>query len=252
VPNTIGTLNEKPLHAALKQWYVQPDDLLEVPVDGFTVDIVRGGLLVEVQTRNLSAIRRKLTKLLERHSVRLVYPIALERWIMRQSKNGRRVLGRRKSPKRGVVESLFEEFVSIAPLLAHPGFSLHVVLIQEEQVRRLDRTRNWQQKGWGTHERRLLQVVDQRLFETPQDMLELIPTSLPEPFTTADLSIAIGQPVWLAQKMAYCLRTMGAITAAGKRSRGILYVRAYGSSSVQFSSGGHPPGKPVADDRVGH
>jgi len=228
VPNTIGTLNEKSLHAALKQWYAQPDDLIEVSVDGFTVDIVRGDLLVEIQTRNLSAIKRKLTTLVERHPVRLVYPIAQDKWIVRQSKNGRRVLrfARRKSPKRGTVELVFEELVSLPQLLAHPNFTLQVVLIQEEEVRRYDGTRNWRRKGWVTHERRLLQVVGHRLFETPQDMLALIPATLPEPFTTTDLAKATSQPLWLAQKMAYCLREMGAITVVGKRGRGILYVRA--------------------------
>jgi len=239
LPNAIGTLNEKPLHAALKQWYVRPDDLTEVPVDGFTIDIVRGDLLVEIQTCNLSGIRHKLTKLLEQYAVRLVYPIAQERWITRESKDGRRVLGRRKSPKRGAFESLFVEFVSIAPLLAHPKFSLQVVLIQEEETRRLDRTRNWRKKGWGTHERRLLQVVDQWLFESPQDLLERIPTAVPELFTTADLAEAIGQPVWLAQKMAYCLRTMGAITVAGKRGRHILYEK-----------GGRPTRLPIFREKL--
>ena len=115
MPNTIGTLNEKPLHAALKKWYAQPRDLIEVPVDGFTVDIVRGDLLIEIQTANLWSIKRKLTKLLEQHPVRLVYPITQERWIVRQSRKGRRVLGRRKSPKRGAFESFFEEFVTACP-----------------------------------------------------------------------------------------------------------------------------------------
>jgi hypothetical protein len=136
------------------------------------------------------------------------------------------VLGRRKSPKRGTVELIFEELVSIPKLLAHPNFSLQVVLIQEEEVRHYDGMRNWRQKGWVTHERRLLQVVGQRLFETPKDMLALIPTTLPEPFTTTDLAEVTGQLLWLAQKMAYCLREMGAITVVGKRGRGMLYVRA--------------------------
>ena len=226
MPNTIGTLNEGSLHAALKQWYAQPDDLIEVSVDGFTVDIVRDDLLIEIQTRNLSAIKRKLTTLVEEHPVRLVYPIAQDKWIVRQSKSGRRVLGRRKSPRRGTVELVFEELVSIPQLLAHPNFSLQVVLIQEEEIRRYDGTRNSRRKGWVTHERQLLQVVGQRLFETPQDMLALVPTALNEPFTTADLAEATGQPLWLAQKMVYCLRAMGAITVVGKRGRGILYVRA--------------------------
>ncbi len=225
MPNIIGTLNEKPLHAALKQWYAQADDLIEVSVDGFTVDIVRGDLLIEIQTRNLSAIKRKLLALVEHHPVRLVYPIAQDRWIVRQSKNGKSVLGRRKSPKRGSVEFVFEELVSIPQLLAHPNFSLQVLLIQEEEIRRYDGAHNWRRKGWGTHERRLLQVVEQRLFETPQDMLAIIPSTLKEPFTTTDLAQATRHPLRLAQKMAYCLRAMGAVTAVGKRGRGILYAR---------------------------
>jgi hypothetical protein len=225
VANSIGTLNEKPLHASLKQWCARPGDLMEVPVDGFTVDIVRGDLLIEIQTANLWSIKRKLAKLSKQHSVRLIYPIAREKWIVRQSKNGRRVLGRRKSPKRGTVEFLFEELVSVAELFTRPSFSLQILLIQEEQVRHPDKTRNWRRKGWGTHERRLLQVVDQRLFVTPEDMLALVPETLSEPFTSTDLAEVTGLPLWLAQKMTYCLRIMGAIMASGKRGRSILYVR---------------------------
>ena len=88
MPYGIGTLNEKPLHAALKQWYAQPEDLIEVPVDGFTVDIVRGDLLIEIQTRNLSTIRHKLTTLAAQHRLRLVYPIAREKWIVRLLPSG--------------------------------------------------------------------------------------------------------------------------------------------------------------------
>ena len=224
--NHIGTLNEKPLHAALKQWYTQAGDLTEVSVDRFTVDVVRGDLLIEIQTRNLSAIKRKLTALTERHPVRLVYPIAQDKWIVRLSKNGKTVLGRRNSPKRGTLELAFEELVSLPQLLAHPNFSLEVLLIQEEEARRYDGTRNWRRKGWVTHERRLLQVVDRRLFETPADMRALIPMSLVEPFTTTQLAEAKDQPLWLAQKMAYCLREMGAIAIVGKHGRHVLYARA--------------------------
>ena len=49
---------------------------------------------------------------------------------------------------------------------------------------------------------------------------------MPNGFTTAQLAEAKDQPLWLAQKMAYCLREMGAITAVGKHVRGILYIRA--------------------------
>ena len=37
----IGLLNEKPLHASLKQWYARPGDRFEVPVDGYVIDLSR-------------------------------------------------------------------------------------------------------------------------------------------------------------------------------------------------------------------
>jgi len=74
---------EKNVHAALKAWYARPGDELEVEVDGFHIDIVRGQLLVEIQTSNFSSQRRKLEILIERHPLRLVFPIALEKWITR-------------------------------------------------------------------------------------------------------------------------------------------------------------------------
>jgi hypothetical protein len=225
-PRTIGTLNEKPLHAALKRWYARPNDHLEVAVDGYVIDIVRGDLLVEIQTRNFASIKQKLIDLAAHYPVRLVYPIASEKWIVRLEKDGHRSLGRRKSPKRGNLLEVFAELVSFPQLLSRPNFSLHVLLIQEEEVRRFDGRRGWRRRGWVTHQRRLLKVVDQRLFEAPADLLTLVPPSLDEPFTTSELAAAITRPRWLAQKMAYCLRKMGAIAPSGKRGNSILYTRA--------------------------
>jgi hypothetical protein len=219
----IGTLNENPLHAALKAWYARPDDQIEVPVDGFIIDIVRGELLVEIQTRNFSSIKRKIATLTAHHPVRLVYPIAREKWIVKLKGEGPGRLSRRKSPKRGAFEHVFAELVRFPELLPHPNFSLEVLLIQEEEDRRYDGKRGWRRKGWVTHERRLLEVVGGRLFETAEDMGSLIPAELAEPFTTANLAAAIGKPRWLAQKMAYCLREMGTIAAVGKRGNAILY-----------------------------
>jgi hypothetical protein len=71
----IGLINEKPLHASLKQWYARPGDRFEVPVDGFVIDIVRDDLLIEIQTRNFASINSKLCKLTRSYEVRLVYPV---------------------------------------------------------------------------------------------------------------------------------------------------------------------------------
>jgi hypothetical protein len=225
-----STINEKHLHAQLKAWYARPDDRVEVPVDGYVIDIVRSDLLIEIQTTSFASIKGKLDQLSAHHPVRLVYPIARERWIVKQHKDGTKTQKRRKSPKRGSWEEVFVELVSFPHLLARPSFSLELLLIQEEQIRRFDGRRAWRRRGWTIHERRLLKVVDHKLFRTPQDVGALLPANLENPFTTAELARALRKPRWLAQKMAYCLREMGTITPVGKRRNAILYTSSSGKN----------------------
>ena len=162
------------------------------------------------------------------HPVRLVYPIPREKWITKLADDGTNQLSRRKSPKRGALEHVFEELVSLPKLLMNPNFSIELLLIQEEEVRRYEGTHGWRRRGWVTHERRLLRVLERRTLQTPEDMYALIPSTLAEPFTTSDLAIAIAKPRRLAQKMVYCLRLMGCITPVGKRANAILYAQATG------------------------
>ncbi len=224
-PNHIGTLNENLLHAALKTWYAGPEAATEVRVDGYVIDIVQGNLLVEIQTRGFSQMKRKLAALTAEHAVRLVHPVAREKWIVKLPLVDGDPSSRRKSPKRGAVVDVFRELVSFPHLLAHPNFSLEVLLIQEEEVRRFDGRRGWRRKGWVTEGRRLLDVVERRLFEGPGDMAALLPDELADPFTTGDLSKALRCPRRLAQQMAYCLRAMGVITQVGKRGSAYLYTQ---------------------------
>jgi hypothetical protein len=221
--NRIGTLKENSLHADLKTWYSQPGDQMEIRIDGYVIDLVRGDLLVEVQTANFSAIKRKLVKLLETHPVRLVYPIASEKWILRIAADGTTVLGRRKSPKRGRISDIFVEFVRIPKLMQHPNFSLEVVFIHEEVVWREDGRGSWRRKRRSIADRRMLEVKSRIEFTQPDDFRPLLPADLPEIFTVRDLAKLSGQPRYLAGKMAYCLREMAVIELVGKRGRELAY-----------------------------
>jgi hypothetical protein len=219
----IGTMQERSLHAALKSWYAEPGDRLEQPVDGFIVDICRGELLIEIQTRNLASIKRKLAALTARHPVRLVYPIPQEKWVVRLAPDGLTVLSRRKSPKRGRPIQLFEELVSCPELAAHPNFALEVLLTREAEIRRevvgLRRSR----RGWLRYDRELLGVLSRLTFADPTDYHVFLPCGLADPFTARDLARALDEPCYLAQKVMYCLRKMGAVAVVGKKGNSILY-----------------------------
>jgi len=224
---SIGTMQEGSLHASLKAWYTLPGDLCEVTVDGYLVDIVRGELLIEIQTRNFSALKRKLKALVEHHRIRLVFPIPKEKWIGYEAADGQVPLRWRKSPRRGGIGDLFYELVSFPQLVRDPRFAIEILLIREEELRR--RTSHGSRKGWSIVDRRLLDVVGHATFQSPFDFLNLLPQTMRSPFTSHDLANALHLSHNLAQKMAYCLRGMGVIEVVGKRGKSLLYTASVSS-----------------------
>src|SRR4030095_11197391 len=74
-------------------------------------------------------------------------------------------------------------------------------------------------------ERRLLSVLERFLFDAPSDLWQLIPPTLPDPFETSHLALALGHPRWFAQKIASRLRESGVITAIEKKGNSLVYSR---------------------------
>ena len=233
----IGTLRETELHAALKRHYARPQDQLEVAVDGYVADIVRDDEVIEIQTHNFAALKPKLLQLVEQHPVRLVYPVAQAKWITRVKADRQTVLGRRKSPRHGALEDVFVELVSLPELIAHPRFTLEVVLIHEDEIR-CPRTSRPRRRGseWRVCNRRLLKVVDSVVFVAPDDFQCFIPADLTTPFTSHELAVALQRPDDFAHKMTYCLRKMGTLTVVGKRHRARLYALADAESSTTVTA----------------
>jgi hypothetical protein len=60
-------------------------------------------------------------------------------------------------------------------------------------------------------------------FRTAADLCRLLPPSLPRPFHTGHLAEGLGVERWIAQRMAYCLRHMGAVQSVGKLRGALLY-----------------------------
>jgi hypothetical protein len=219
----IGTLREGPLHASLKRWYRREGDGVEVPLDGYVIDLIRDHLLIEVQTRGFSSLKQKVTVLLDRgHRIRVVHPIARDKWTVKLHADGRE-LSRRRSPRHGVPSDIFAELVSIADLIAHPRLEIEVLMTSEEEYRCRTATRSWRRKGWSVVERRLIEVQESLRLGRPQDLFGLLPEDLPETFTTTDLTQRMSRPKRGAQQMAYCLRAVGVIVAVGKQGNAIEY-----------------------------
>jgi hypothetical protein len=217
----IGELREGPLHRALKDWLARPGDRLEVPFEGYVIDLVRAdGELVEVQTGGFAPLRSKLDALLDRHRVRIVHPVPAQRSIVRVDAAGE-VLSRRSSPLRPSATAIFDGLVSFPTLLSHPNLTVEVLLCAEDHVRAPAPTRG-RRFTRDPGERRLVEVLERVELRAPADLAALVP--LPElEFTTRELAAAMGAPLGLAQKAAHCLRALSVLEPAGRRGRAPLH-----------------------------
>ena len=225
VPPHIGTLNEGPLHQALKNLYLTRDANCEVPVDRFVADVVRGTTVYEIQTGSFSGLHRKLSTLLANHAVVLVHPIAAEKVIVKTTRDDVPAR-RRKSPKHGQLTDIVSELVYIPGVLDHPAFSVEVVLTREEELRVHDPRRVRRRGGWRVAERRLVEVIDRQRITGTTDLWQFTNGPIEGEFTTADLASAMQAPRYLAQKLAYVLREAGAIAQCGKQGNALVYQRA--------------------------
>ncbi len=217
-------MNEYSLHSALKNWYSLPGDQLEVRIKDYIVDISRGDLLIEIQTKNFSSIKKKLSHLVKNHKVRLVHPIPEKKWISKVNKY-REVISRRKSPKKGKLTDLFHELIRIPKLVGENNFSLEVLMIDEEEIRFDDGKGSWRRKGVSIIDRKLINVNSKTQFKNKNDYLRFLPANLDETFTNRKLSYSTGISIRTAQRITYCLRKSGVLKVVGRRGKKLRFKR---------------------------
>jgi hypothetical protein len=219
---------ETSLHKQLKEIYADGDASIETPLDNYRIDVISDGELIEIQHGSLSAIRDKVRRLLEEHRVLVVKPIVVNKQLIKQEKRGGRVVGRRRSPKRGSAFDLFDELIYFTRVFPHDNLSIDVPMVDIEE---------WRFPGHGRRRRRRQndhQVEDQKLvkvhrvhrFHDAGDLWRLLPSTLPTPFHTGHLADAAQVPRWQAQRVTYCLRKTGAAKKVGQVGNAILYQRA--------------------------
>jgi len=216
---------ESSLHSAVKKWYFLEGDKLEARVDDFVIDIVRGELLIEIQTANFSAIKPKLLRLLNDHKVRLVYPIPKEKWVVHKSIITGETYGRRRSPKKGRLSDLFNELIRIPNLFSKNNFSIEILMIEVEEIWRNDGRGSWRRKGASIEDRKLIRIFERRIFEHKTDFLKFLPEGLCNPFSNRNLAESLGIPINQSRKMTYTLRKIGTITCVGKNRNQMLFAR---------------------------
>ena len=232
MPASIGELNERSLHRALKQRYAARGGTVEGVVGGYVADVLLGDRIVEIQTGSFSSLKRKLPRLLAEYPVTLVHPIARDRFIVRMDHppadggDPGVPTARRKSPKHGSQFGVFQALTGIPRLLDHPNLTLDIVMVVDEDIRVPYQGRRRRRRDWVSVDRRLLEVIETHTIEGMADLFAMVDAELPEAFTSRDLAEAMRASRRLGQQAAFCFREAGLTEICGKRDRFLLYRRA--------------------------
>ncbi len=224
---------ETTLHRQLKSLFGGTEEHTEVAVNGYRIDAIADGTLIEVQLASLGAIRAKVADLLTSHDVLVIKPLAATKRLIQRERRGGRVTSERTSPKHETLFHVFDDLVHFVDVFPHHRLTIQILLTEQEEHRVARRSRRWRGKNYRVEDRRLIGVTHREQLVSLRDLRMLLPGDLPECFTTADIAQRAGVPRWLAQKAAYCLRKTGAAQLTGKSGNALTYCWTVESSRKQ-------------------
>ncbi len=220
----IGTLGEKPLHAAIK-YTVEPNDSYhEVKIGSSVADVVTDGAIVEVQTRNLHSMKKKLELFLSKGHVRLIHPISAQKRILWVDPDSGEVSAPKASPKKGQPYDAFMELMYIRDYLRHPNLTVELWLLEVEEYRFLDGYGKDRKKRSTRYQQVPVELLDIVPCSSPEDYWKLLP-ALPDPFTRKELKAATKRSDSFVNRCVYTLEQLELIRRVGKDGNAILYER---------------------------
>lgn len=228
----IGGLGERTLHLVLK-YMAEPDrGYHEVKCGRFFADIRRENEIIEVQTRNLYTMKKKLAEFAampcgdgESVSVTVIHPIVESKTLIWVEPETGELSGFRKSPKREGIYGAFREISSLGEVLAlgNVGFILPVLRCDEYKLK-CGRSHDGKKFGAARLNRIPTEYIGEYRFPCPRDFLRLLPVDLlSAPFTVKSLCSSLGIDSRSSYSLLRTLSFSGVIRKSGKLARADLY-----------------------------
>lgn len=221
--NGIGTLQEKTIHAILKDYYAPDKDMQEIPVNGYVADIFTGEEIIEIQTANFNKMRGKLDSFLPEYPVTIVYPIPHTKWLSWIDPESGECSALRKSPVKGNIYRAFYELYKIKSYLSHKNLRLCFPLLDIEEYRLLNGWSRDRKRGSCRYDRIPVSMVEEIRFDRVEDYMQLIPYGLEEPFTVPEFARAVGIRKEEAGTVIHILNYLHLIRQCGKKGRAYTY-----------------------------
>ena len=221
--NGIGTLGEKTLHAVLKNYFEPHTENQEIKVGGYVADIVGENGVIEIQTGNFNKLLKKLERFLEFCNVTVVYPIAATKYLSWMDMDSGEITSRRKSPRRGKIYDIIPELYKIKYTLDNPRLNICICMLELEEIRYLNGWSKDKKKGSSRCDRIPAALTDEIHINSPYDYGIFLPDSLPEEFTSKDLSDHARISRSCAQTALNIFTYLEIVRRTGKRNNTIIY-----------------------------
>ena len=218
----IGTLGEKTVHAVLKEYYGGGEESKEITVGGFVADAVTEEGIVEIQTRALYRLNRKLETLLPVCRVTVVYPLESEKYLLTIDPESGELISRRKSPKKIGLWQGVAELYGIRDKLKDENLTVRFPLLTVEELRLPAKG-----KGRGRRAEKLdrlpLAMTGEYVLRNADDYRALLPRELPEEFTAEDFAMLCRTNTDTARRCIGVLCVLGIAAETGKQGRKKLW-----------------------------
>ena len=221
---TIGTLSEKTVHAVVKN-YLEPDeDHQEIPLGKYVADIYRDGQVIEIQTRQMGRLKEKLSCFLQEYDVTVVYPVLHRKILIWVDPDSGELSAPRRTGMVGSIYTAFRELYLIRDYLGMEHLQIRLILMDMTEYKLLTgRSKDRKKYGARRFDRIPTALVAEMVFRCPQDYMQLLPSELPEEFTSLDFAREAHIPRDLAANILQILRNLEIIEKIGTRDRSYLY-----------------------------
>lgn len=223
---SVGTQNEKLIHATLKNYYAPYSDEQEIKIGSFFADAVSEDGIFEIQTKALYRLKEKLRTFLEYSRVTVVHPVIGEYRTLFISEDTGEIADETQPRKQYSKLKIFEELYSIREFLNHENLSVILVRLKiEKRVyfrgEKVPDMRNRAARKKCLIKQVPLEITEELRLDIPRDYAVFLPDKLPENFTKKQLCAAAKE--CRASLRTEVLRTAGIIVKVGEEGREYVY-----------------------------
>lgn len=222
--NEIGTLSEKSIHAKIKDYLEPNKDYQEIKVGKYIADIKKDNTIIEIQTKQFKNIVNKLeyyTK--NKFDVTVVYPIVASNFINKIDPITNRVISRRKSSHKGVIQDCFKELYWIIDYIVKEEIKFKIILVEAEKYLYIEKVKQSNKKKSAKIDIIPTKIVSEIDFCNIDDLVKFIPNTLDEEWTAKEFvkhSKVNSRYYASGLKM---LRELGVIVQVNKKGNAIIY-----------------------------